>query len=248
MKPVGSLRWVAFGVALAAVSLAASVQAANGRARVYKVQGTAEYAEKAGDWQSLREGKVLNPGATVRTGSGSQLDLDLGDNGPSVRLLQDTTVGLDRLTLDRSGADVVVETQLDLKAGTILGYVKKLSPASKYEVKTPSTVMGIKATEGPTEYQISADGKHSIREGQVLVVYTNPVTRQPTTHPVNAGQTFIPPTTPTATTVPELRPTRPTDFIGEIPRPPVVPPPPTTPVTTVPEPVQFISPASGIVK
>src|SRR5687768_13897271 len=98
MKPVGYFsKWVAYGVAMAAVSIAVAAQAAVGRATVTEVQGTAEYAEKAGDWQTLKKGRVLSPGTTVRTGVGSQLDLFLGNNGPLVRLFQDTTLGLDKL-------------------------------------------------------------------------------------------------------------------------------------------------------
>lgn len=246
MKPVGSFsRWVAFGVAMAAISVAAAVQAADGRAVVDTFRGTAEYAERSGDWQTLTVGKVLGPGSTVRTGAGSQLVLLLGDNGPGLTLTESTTVGLDRLSIDRTGADVVIETQLDLRAGTILGTVKKLSPASKYEVKTPRTVVGIKATEGPTRYQISADGKTVIQEGSVLVVYTR-LNLPPTTTTVNTGQTFVPPVSTAAPeAVPTVRPVQPGDIIG--PFPPTGPGRPTPPpVTVVPEPVQFISPGSGI--
>lgn len=237
--------WVAFGVATAALIAVASAQAAAGRAVVTYLKGQAEYAEQGGQFQTLAKGKVLGPGSTVRTGTGAQVDLFLRDNGPVVRLTQETTLALDKFEIDRTGTDVVIETQLDLRNGTILGIVKRLSPASKYEVKTPHTVTGIKATEGMTEYQISADGRHHILDGSVLVVYQNPVTRQFSQHTVNAGQTFVPPTDPEAPgAVPIVRPTAPTDPI--FPMPPVPPdfvgP---TPVTVVPEPVQFVSPGSG---
>lgn len=235
--------WVAFGVATAALMALASAQAATGKAVVREIKGQAEYAEPGGQFQTLARGKVLGPGSTIRSGTGGQVDLDLGDNGPTVRMIQETTLALDRLEFDRTGVEIVIETQLDLRAGTILGIVKKLSPASKYEVKTPHTVTGIKATEGMTEYQISADGRHHILEGSVLVVYQNPVRKVFSQHTVNAGQTFVPPVDPTPPdAVPTVRPTQP----GEpLPMPTVPPPPGPTPVTVVPEPVQFVSPGSG---
>ena len=59
-----------------------------------------------------------------------------------VRLWENTLMGVDKLTEMHTGADVVTETQLDLKAGHITGSVKKMSAASKYEVKMPNGVAG----------------------------------------------------------------------------------------------------------
>jgi hypothetical protein len=42
-----------------------------------------------------------------------------------VRIFESTVLGVDKLTLDRTGADEVSETQLDLRAGQIMGNVKK---------------------------------------------------------------------------------------------------------------------------
>jgi hypothetical protein len=63
-----------------------------------------------------------------------------------IRIFQSTVLGVDKLTLDRTGVDEVAETQLDLRAGQIMGNVKKLSKDSKYEIKVPNGVAGIKGT------------------------------------------------------------------------------------------------------
>ena len=63
-----------------------------------------------------------------------------------VRMWENTLLGVDKLTFTQTGADVVTETQLDLKAGHIFGMVKKMSAASKYEVKIPNGVAGIRGT------------------------------------------------------------------------------------------------------
>ena len=73
---------------------------------------------------------------------------------------ENTLLGIDKLTVTQTGADVVTETQLDLKAGHIFGMVKKMSAASKYEVKIPNGVAGIRGTV----YDISAEG---VDEGAV---------------------------------------------------------------------------------
>jgi hypothetical protein len=171
----------------------------------------------------------------VRTGVDGQVGLFLGDNGPTVDLLDSTTLGLDRLEVERTGGEAVVETQLNLTAGTIRGEVRKLSAASKYEVKTPNAVVGIRGTR----YQISANGVVHVIEGSAVVVYINPATQRMSTHTVNAGQSFLPPVNPNAEgATPTLRATRP----GE-----PVPPTATAPIETprlvvVPQPEPFVSP------
>jgi hypothetical protein len=63
-----------------------------------------------------------------------------------VRLWENTVFGVDKLTSQDTGANMVTDTQLDLKAGHILGAVKKMAPASRYEIKLPNGVAGIRGT------------------------------------------------------------------------------------------------------
>ena len=234
MKPVGCFsKVVSYGVALAAVLAICSAQAATGRAVVRTVRGTASYTQEGGDWRPLKTGQALGPGATVKTGVDGQADLFLGDNGPTVHLFDSTTLGLDRLNIERTGADAVIETQLNLTSGTIRGEVRKLSAASKYEVKTPNAVVGVRGTK----YQISANGVVHVLEGSMVVVYINPSTQQMSTHTVAAGQSFIPPVNPGAPgATPTVRPTRPGDVIQ------VEEVVPTPSLVVVPQPEPFISP------
>jgi hypothetical protein len=88
----------------------------------------------------------------------------------AVRIFENTVLGIDKLTVDQTGADVVTETQLDLKAGSIFGTVKKLSAASKYEVKIPNGVAGIRGTI----YWMSADGVLRVLTGSVVYAYFAP--------------------------------------------------------------------------
>jgi hypothetical protein len=63
-----------------------------------------------------------------------------------VRLRPNTVLGIDKLFVEQTGADAVSDTQLDLRAGRIFCNVKKLSAASKYEIKLPNGVAGIRGT------------------------------------------------------------------------------------------------------
>ena len=168
MKERSSFTKVIASVAVLVGVLAfASAQAVEtGKAVVRSVKGKAQYAE-SGAWMALKVGQTLQPGTQVRTGNDSEVDLFLDQNGPLVRLMENTTLGLDKLCFEPTGADTVVETQLDLKSGRIVGIVKKLAATSKYEVKTPNGVAGIRGTE----YSISATGDVMVATGSVVVVY-----------------------------------------------------------------------------
>jgi hypothetical protein len=86
-----------------------------------------------------------------------------------IRMQENTVLSVDKLTATDTGAGIVTDTQLDLRAGRILGTVKKLSPGSLYEVKIPSGVAGVRGTI----YALSADGTISVLVGQVVVAIVN---------------------------------------------------------------------------
>lgn len=107
----------------------------------------------------------------------------------AVRIYENTVLGLDKLNVTQTGADKVTETQLDLKAGRILGSVKKLSATSTYEVKIPNGVAGIRGTI----YSISANGVLNVLSGSVVIAFVGP-DGTPVTKEVKAGQQFDPKT------------------------------------------------------
>jgi len=83
----------------------------------------------------------------------------------TVRLYENTVLGIDKLTSTETGADVVTDTQLDLKAGHILGNVRKMSAASRFEIKLPNGVAGIRGTV----FHIWADGRIQVASGTVVL-------------------------------------------------------------------------------
>lgn len=196
---------IACGVALAMVSTLAAQSVDQSAAKVVRLKGGARYSTGNDVWQPLKLGDVVRPGTVIQTAGDSRVDLVLGDASapvarptPSdvlsyqpiaeqniVRIWENTLLGVDKLTEMRTGMDVVTETQLDLRAGHITGSVKKMSAASRYEVKLPNGVAAIRGTV----YECYAEGVIKVREGSAVATYTGP-TGTRLTQVINAMQMF----------------------------------------------------------
>jgi hypothetical protein len=162
--------------------------------------------------QVLRPGTVIQTSAD----EGSYVDLALGDGRAAVqtplvyrpgivssmsppvttwqtsaeqnvvRIWGDSALGIDKLTTMATGADRVTETQLDLKRGRITGNVKKLAAGSKYEVKLPNGIAGIRGTV----FDIQAVGIIKVFVGSMVVAWVDPRTQKVTTQTITGGQSY----------------------------------------------------------
>jgi len=178
----------ATALALALMSLATQAMAQTTvlSSKVVRIKGAARYSVDGKTWQKLERGAVLKPGTVIQTAEDSFVDVQLGiretkaampvsNNGtlyqpeePTanvVRIFESSVLAIDKLTSTATGVDTVEETQLDLRAGKIMGNVKKLSASSKYEVKIPNGVAGIRGTT----YTITSSGVVNVLEGSVVV-------------------------------------------------------------------------------
>ena len=123
----------------------------------------------------LGDGNAPLPSSPVTrpVGSANAVPPNAGGGGGAkadqnvVRLFENTVLGVDKVTNMNTGADAVTETQLDLKAGHILGTVKKMSANSKYEIKLPKGVAGIRGTW----YDLTADGLLKVMDGSVVLAH-----------------------------------------------------------------------------
>src|SRR5579859_5457811 len=81
-----------------------------------------------GDKKSSGISTVSNPGGSgAGAGGGGGGGGGAGLRSNIVRVMENSFLGVDKLLVEKTGADAVSETQLDLRAGQILGAVKKLS-------------------------------------------------------------------------------------------------------------------------
>jgi hypothetical protein len=194
---------------VALASIGASAQTSEGIAKVVAKSGDARYFV-AGDStpHDVKVGMILKPGVTIQTSSGVGNYVDVVLNNASatappsaspsdiahwqpkaeqdgIRIFENTILVVDKLSRTATGADVVTDTEMDLKAGSILGTVKKLTPTSKYEVKIPNGVAGIRGTI----YFLTASGILRVVTGSVVVAYSGPGGNV-ITQVVNAGEQF----------------------------------------------------------
>jgi hypothetical protein len=172
------------------VSTLAAQSGDQSAAKVVRLKGAVRYSTGNNDWKPLKLGDVVRPGTAIQTAADSRVDLVLGDASAPVarpipadmmsyqpmaeqnmvRLWENTLMGVDKLTEMRTGEAVVTETALDLKAGHITGSVKKMSAASKYEVKLPKGVAGIRGTVH--DCSTEREGVVKVLEGSMVVAYT----------------------------------------------------------------------------
>lgn len=171
-------------VAVMVVGLAIHLHAQQtqpGRAEVRGVEGSAVYAPPGGTPMPLKTGTILQTGTTIKTGKKSTVDLFLGNSAGVLRVTENTTLVLDKLLFTDTGADTVVEVQLNLPEGTILGNVNKLSGASKFEIKVPNGVAGIRGTT----YRMSSSSYIVLLEGTMVFVHV-PAGGQPKPYTLQA--------------------------------------------------------------
>jgi hypothetical protein len=198
--------------------------AKQGTAKVTAVKGAARYTTDNKTWQPVKEGMAIKSGSVIQTAKDSYVDIVLGEadsgalqpiarrvthapgasgageQGNVVRITPNSILAIDKLTTEETGTDVVNEIQLDLRAGRIMGNVKKLSAASRYEVKFPTGVAGIRGTT----YIIDASGLVRVIAGSVVISYLNK-DGVVVTQVVAAGQQFDP-ATGVVTPIPDFNP------------------------------------------
>lgn len=178
MKMTGTYPRFASLLAISAILAGSSLSAAEtGKAELTGVKGSVKV-----DGQTAFVGEAVKPGQKVETGAGAQANLYLADNGPTVVVLPDSSISFEELSVDKTGAEPVITTKINLKGGTVAGYVKKTSSQSSYIVKG-STVTAVIRT---SEYQVTDNGTVAVFSGCVTVSYRG------ASYDVCGGQMFDP--------------------------------------------------------
>jgi len=113
----------------------------------------------------------------------------------TVRLLDNTALAIDKLLSTDTGAGMVTDTELDLRKGHIVGNVKKLSAGSRYEIKYPNGVAGIRGStydmnlvEGIMNGTVTINCQLSMSVGSAVLSYMQ--NGQTLTQTILPGNTF----------------------------------------------------------
>jgi hypothetical protein len=117
-----------------------------GKITVVGLKGTASASAPGSSPAPVKMKDIYGPGTTIKTDKASSVDLFFGSTLGTMRLEESGTLVIDKFTLTDTGADTIADVQLNLPEGTMLGNVNKLSAASKYEIKVPRGVAGIRGT------------------------------------------------------------------------------------------------------
>ena len=103
-----------------------------------------------------------------------------------IRLTEDTTLAIDKLTISDTGVDTVSDTELDLKNGKIFASVKKMSAASQYLIKIPNGIAGVRGTL----FCLTSKGECWCKKSSVML--SEIINGLPVTVVVGQGEQFNP--------------------------------------------------------
>jgi hypothetical protein len=230
---------VVLAFAGAPTMLMAAAMGQSGNATVRSIHGSANYSVNGGQPAPLRPNTELPEGAVITTSADTIVDLQVNGHSSTVRITSDTTITLQKM-IDLGAGDS--ETSLKLANGTILGSVKKISKASKYEIETPRGVAGIRGTDFAVSCIPQGNGQlpvvtFSSVTGTVVCVAMIQIGNNPTPQPVEkiltSGQSWTPPVSaPSEISVTQQPPSP----LPPLPSPPPPPPAPPAPAPTPPAP------------
>jgi hypothetical protein len=100
---------------------------------------------RGGEWQAAKDGMVILPGDQVRTSANSSVEVLLdGNKTAQVEVKEGSLFRINKAETDPVTGDKT--TLLDLAMGKVLVHVEKLEGRSKFEVKTPTALTGVRGT------------------------------------------------------------------------------------------------------
>jgi hypothetical protein len=117
------------------------------QAIVKGIKGEARFLRSGStDWQALERGTVLSEGDALKTAIESQVTLTLvgASKTAEITVRPETEFVFKKFHFD--GVSRVESTILDVQLGGVLVKAEKLVGESKFEVKTPTSIVGIRGT------------------------------------------------------------------------------------------------------
>ena len=123
----------------------AAVFAAVDQATILDIAGEAKFMKKGdADWKMLEKGMVLSEGDRLKTAPNSQVILNFAGSAKTAEVVvrPESEFAFDTFRHE----DKTDKTLLDVQIGSVLVKAEKLIGDSKFEVKTPTSIVGIRGT------------------------------------------------------------------------------------------------------
>jgi len=113
---------------------------------ISQMNGTVDVRVNGGEWQTAEPGMVLHEKDEIRTADGGFAELLMDPQGSTgkLELKEKSHLRLSTLALHPESGEKV--THLDLAIGKVLVHAEKLNADSKFEVRTPTAVTGVRGT------------------------------------------------------------------------------------------------------
>ncbi len=117
------------------------------QAKVISMTGAAHYkAVGTSEWKNLDMGTVLSEGDAVKTGNGCEITMELKGAKKTAEIVVRENSEFVFQTFQHDKETLVDTTLLDVSLGAVLVKAEKLTGSSKFEVKTPTSIVGIRGT------------------------------------------------------------------------------------------------------
>ena len=136
-----------FFAALLLIPVSAGAQEMASQARILEVTGDAMFLKEGGaDWMALEKGMVLGEGDSIKTSADSEARVEIMGKRKTADLTirENSQFKLKTMKYD-TGSDAE-RTYLDMESGNVLIKAEKLIGESTFEVKTPTSIIGIRGT------------------------------------------------------------------------------------------------------
>ena len=117
------------------------------QAKVLDIKGEAKFM-KAGtaDWLTLEQGMILTEGDSMKTGANSEATLELSGARKTAEIVVRKDSEFSFATFRHDETAMTDQTLLDVATGGVLVKAEKLIGESKFQVKTPTSIVGIRGT------------------------------------------------------------------------------------------------------
>ena len=116
-------------------------------AKVSSIIGEAKFAKKGqSDWQILEKDMTLAEGDSIRTATNSIVTVELYGSAKTADLVVKPESEFTLQTFSHDAGKKIENTLLNVQAGSVLVKAQKLAGASSFQVKTPTSIVGIRGT------------------------------------------------------------------------------------------------------